>query len=272
MTDYIQISFPDLQPEQKDILIAQLADAGFGGFEEKEKRLEAFISKKDYNGQLLEEIAVKYQLQFKKAVIAATNWNHVWESNFQPVIIDDFVAIRAHFHPPVSSVKHDIFITPKMSFGTGHHATTLMMIKQMQDIDFTGKTVLDFGTGTGILAILAEKMGAKEILAIDNDEWSVQNAFENISRNNCKRIVLSHSSVLPSAGKFGLILANINKNVILENLVSFSGLLSAGGIMILSGLLTDDKQEVYTAALDCKLQNQRELVRNNWICLRFYTP
>jgi ribosomal protein L11 methyltransferase len=271
VTDYIQITFPDLQPEQKEILIAQLADAGYEGFEETETGLEAFVSKKDYDRQVLEEIVFKYQLHSKEVVIAATNWNHIWESNFQPVIIDDFAAIRADFHQPVTGVKHDVIITPKMSFGTGHHATTCMMIRQMQDIDFTGKTILDFGTGTGILAILAEKQGAKKILAIDNDEISVKNATENISRNNCKRITLNISSVVPAFNNFDIILANINKNIILENLKSLSGLLTTGGVMILSGLLTGDKEEVYKAALYCKLKNQRELTRNNWICLRFST-
>src|SRR5205085_7037613 len=137
-----------------------------------------------------------------------------WEKNFERVIIDDFVAIRAPFHKPIQKVTHEIVITPKMSFGTGHHATTFMMIQQMQDVDFKNKKVLDFGTGTGILAILAEKLGATKITAIDNDEWSISNANENIKTNNCRNIQLLLSDSPMLSQKFDVILANINKSVI----------------------------------------------------------
>src|SRR6185503_10136910 len=159
--DYIKITFADLQPEQKEILIAQLADAGYEGFEEADNSLDAFISKKDFDKSLLNEISYKYQTPYTSKKIAETNWNKIWESNFEPVIVEDYVAVRADFHKPITHTNFEIVITPKMSFGTGHHATTYMMIEMMKETDLKNKTVLDFGTGTGILAILAEKGGAE---------------------------------------------------------------------------------------------------------------
>ncbi|MBK6935571.1 MAG: 50S ribosomal protein L11 methyltransferase [Chitinophagaceae bacterium] len=185
MNNYIQITFTNLQPEQADMLIAQLSEAGFDGFEEGENLLKAFIPENDYNKFLLKELTYKYRLQYAEQVIPEQNWNALWESNFQPVVVDDFVGVRACFHEPISSVEYEIGITPKMSFGTGHHATTYMMMQQMRNIPFLGKSVFDFGTGTGVLAILAEKLGAASVFAIDNDDWSIENARENCQFNNC---------------------------------------------------------------------------------------
>src|SRR6187397_408555 len=195
--DYIKITFADLQPEQKEILIAQLADAGYEGFEEKDNSLDAFINSKGFDTVILKEISFKYQTPYTKEKIAETNWNQVWESNFEPVIVNDYVAIRADFHKPITNTKFEIVITPKMSFGTGHHATTYMMIEQMRCIDFTNKKVFDFGTGTGILAILASKLGASSVTAIDIDEWSIKNAEENFQKNNIQSVNLYQSAVLP---------------------------------------------------------------------------
>ncbi len=250
-------------------MIAQLADAGFEGFEEKDNSLDAFISKNNFDTTLLNEISFKYQTAYTLERIAETNWNQVWESNFEPVIVDDYVAVRADFHKPVTNTKFEIIITPKMSFGTGHHATTYMMIELMKEIDFNGKTVLDFGTGTGILAILAEKSGAKKIHAIDNDDWSIANAEENFKKNNCKKIVLRKASDASSEIKFDIILANINKNVILENFENLGQLLKPNGVILLSGLLTSDKEEIFTAAKRSGFTLKKELDRNNWICLKF---
>ena len=266
--DYIKITFTELQPEQREILIAQLADAGYEGFEERDNSLDAFINTKGFDAHILNEISFKYQTPYTKEKIAETNWNQIWESNFEPVVVDDFVAVRAGFHKPITTTKFEIIITPKMSFGTGHHATTYMMIGLMKDIDITGKSVLDFGTGTGILAILAERSGAKNILAIDNDDWSIANAEENFAKNNCNKIILKKASDTTSERKFDIILANINKNVILENLVLLAEQLNKGGQILLSGLLYDDKEEVLRIAADLRLTLRKELIRNNWIALQ----
>jgi ribosomal protein L11 methyltransferase len=269
VNQFIQISFADLQPEQKDILIARLAEAGFEGFEETEKGLEAFINENEFDRSILEEIVFKYQIHYSENKIEATNWNQLWESNFQPVIVNSFVAVRADFHEPVNGVEHEIIITPKMSFGTGHHATTYMMIEQMKDIDFKGKSVFDFGTGTGILAILAEKLGAEKILAVDNDDWSIENAIENIEKNECKKVVIKKDSTVFGENKYDIILANINKNVILENFHSLISNLSATGFLIISGILKEDKDDMLEEAAKFVISLEREFENSGWICLKF---
>jgi|KBSSwiS6_1023812.scaffolds.fasta_scaffold00751_6 ribosomal protein L11 methyltransferase len=268
MSNYIQIEFQNISTEQSDMLIAELADYGYEGFEEAGNSLKAFIKENDYDELLLGETAGRYNISFNKIIIAETNWNQVWESNFQPVIVDDFVAIRAEFHEPILSVQHEIVITPKMSFGTGHHATTYMMIQQMREIDFNDKSVFDFGTGTGVLAILAEKLGAKKVIATDNDEWSINNAGENIVRNDCTNIELRLSSEVPSNESFDIILANINKNVILSNLQLLIKQVKKNGILLLSGLLKEDQEDILQAADQADLKFMNILERNNWLGIR----
>jgi len=269
MNNYIQISFTDCPPETVDILVAELSEAGFEGFEEKEHSLLAYIKEEALNVELLNRLKDAYQINWSAEIIPPTNWNSVWESSFTPVIVDDFCAIRAEFHLPVNKVEQEIIITPKQSFGTGHHATTYMMIQQMRLIDFRSKEVFDFGTGTGVLAILAEKLGAGKILAIDNDDWSIENASENLDRNNCTRIQLEKAQEVPEGQKFDIILANINKNVILSNLQSLYAALASGGILLLSGLLPADKEEIVSTAdllhLDLEQFSQKEY----WISLKF---
>lgn len=267
--DYIQITFPDLQPEQIEILVAQLSDAGYKGFEEHENSLDAFISKKNFDALVLNEVAYKYQLRFKTSLLSETNWNQLWESNFQPVVVNDFVSVRADFHPPLPGTEFEIIITPKMSFGTGHHATTHMMIELMREIDFKGKKVLDFGTGTGILAILAEKLGAATVLAIDNDDWSIENAAENFVRNKCDKICLQKKAVPAGETNADITLANINKNVILATWKSLCSSLSAGGVLLLSGLLKEDKPEILSVAKKSDLKLTKELARDGWLCIQF---
>ena len=269
MPDYIQITFSDLQPEQKDILIAQLSDAGFEGFEETEDVLKAFIKSKEFDKLLLEEITFKYQLKYRESAIKNTNWNQVWETNFQPIVIDDFVSIRADFHEPIKNVDFEIIITPKMSFGTGHHATTHMMIEQMREIDFKEKLVFDFGTGTGILAILAEKLGAREVMTVDNDDWSIENAEENFIRNNSSKIKIQKISTASLKMNFDIILANINKNVIRDNFPALVNQLKKPGLLLLSGLLEEDFEEINSIASDFNLKMKKKLIRNNWVCIKF---
>lgn len=269
MEHYIQVSFTDCNPEKREILIALLADAGFSGFEEESAELRAFLAEKDYEPDALLEIAGRLDCAFTATQIESRNWNAIWESGFQPVIVDDFVTIRAGFHPPATGVKHEIIITPKMSFGTGHHATTYLMISMMQHQEFAGKKVFDFGTGTGVLAILAEKLGAAEVLAIDNDEWSITNAKENIEMNQSKLIRIEQADSAAPADKSDIILANINKNVILENLVLLKQELKPSGRLLISGLLNTDETDILEAAAAVGLQFLDISEKNNWICLLF---
>lgn len=268
MNKYIAVEFKNISNEQSDLLIALLNEIGFDGFEEEERNLKAFIPENNFDKSLLQQSIGPLQISFSETIIEETNWNQVWESSFEPVVVDDFVAVRAHFHEPMKLVKHEIVITPKMSFGTGHHATTYMMLEQMGKAVFHNKTVFDFGTGTGVLAILAEKSGAKKIIAIDNDEWSIENANENIIRNNCVAIELKLCATANIENKFDIILANINKNVILENLEFLKKQLLPGGILLISGLLASDEQEILSECNKKGLKFDEKTERHNWLCIK----
>lgn len=253
--------------EDQELLIAQLSDYNTSGFEQQEEELIAWFNADDYDEEGIKAIVTSFPYQID--IVKEQNWNELWEKDFQPVVIDDFCAIRADFHQPISNVSHEIIITPKMSFGTGHHATTYMMIQQMENISFQDKTVFDFGTGTGILAILAEKLGAKTVYAIDLDEWSINNAIENISRNQCKSIELFQASSVPVSKTFDLILANINKNVILHHLQDLVKAINNDGAILFSGLLNDDEDDIISACKGFPLKLLRKISRGNWISLYF---
>ena len=273
MNNHIQISITHLEPGQAEMLIAQLSEAGFDGFEECDHVLRAFISEKKYDRKLVQELLHNHY-SFTEQLIPEQNWNSLWESNFEPVIVNDpvtlspWVSIRAHFHPPVYYAEYDILITPKMSFGTGHHATTYLMIQQMRKIDFSGKRVFDFGTGTGILAILAAMMGALHVVASDNDTWSIDNASENIRNNHCKNITIKQSDSVTN-GPYDIILANINRNIILDNISTIAGQLAPQGVLLISGLLVEDIRDMIAAASNFSLQLTEKTSKNNWVCLRF---
>ena len=269
MSKHIQIIFTDIQPEQQEWVIAHLAEAGYDGFEESADQLKAYVGEESFDRTYLRDLAYKYQLSYSTEIISEQNWNQAWESDFHPVVVDDFAAIRADFHAPIPNVKYDIIITPKMSFGTGHHATTLMMVEQMQKLDFVDKSVLDFGTGTGVLAILAEKMGALNITAIDLDEWSIRNAAENIERNDCTHIHLHQANSLEEDGAYDIILANINRNVILENFERISSLLNKEGLFLCSGFLREDLEILLSTANKCSFQMDDQQQKDNWFCLKF---
>ena len=172
----IEVTITVLNEETKEELVALLSNIFYDAFEEDGLQLKAFIKEEHFDEEALRQLLEPYKATYATMAIQEQNWNEVWESNFAPVVVGDFCAIRAHFHPPFTNVQHEIIITPKMSFGTGHHATTYMMIDQMSGIDFKDRSVADFGTGTGVLAILAEKLGSSYVWAIDYDDWSINNA------------------------------------------------------------------------------------------------
>lgn len=267
MSDYIQLIFQPVTSQQSEQLIAELNEIGFEGFEEADDCLKAFIPEADFNEEKIKVITGNEGFSYTRSVIKETNWNQVWESNFDPVVVDDFVAVRASFHAPVSSVEQEIVITPKMSFGTGHHATTFMMMQQMREIAFTNKKVFDFGTGTGVLAILAARLGAAEVLAVDNDDWSIVNAGENIENNNVANIHLEKAGDAAGQGRFDIILANINKNVILANLAVLRERLMPQGQLLLSGLLVTDEPDIRAALEEHGLRVVSRRERHNWLCL-----
>ena len=266
MSNYCEITLTAQQPIQ-EMLIAELAEMGFDGFEEQEDSLKAFVPEELYPHELLNILLKKYDISYTKSIIKKQNWNQLWESNFEPVQVDDFVGIRASFHPPFQNVAHELVITPKMSFGTGHHATTYLVMQMMKDLPFERAKVYDFGTGTGILSILAEKLGATEILAVDNDEWCIENASENISINHCKYIDIQKVDSINEIEPYEIILANINKNIILENLTGLYNGLKINGHLVLSGLLVTDEKDILD---DCKalgLITLKVEERNGWIAI-----
>jgi len=265
---YLQIAIPTPDPSLQEILIARLSALGYEGFEEHDDYLDAYIPETNFDAQALQDILLGHQLTCHTERLEQRNWNEEWEKNFQPVVVDDFCAIRAGFHAPIARVEHELVITPKMSFGTGHHATTYMMIDAMRRLDFTGKSVFDFGTGTGVLAILAERLGARQVLAIDHDDWSIDNAGENSRENHCNAITLIKSDTVPSQPNgFDIILANINKHVILQHLPLIGQQLRKGGVILLSGLLVEDEPEIRAAAVKNNLPISVRMTKGNWICL-----
>lgn len=269
MSDYNELTIT-ADETTREILIAELAAIGYDGFEETGDELKAYIPAADYSQPDLNIIFNKYHVKYSKSDISKQNWNQVWESNFEPVQVDDFVGIRAGFHPSFKNVAHEIVITPKMSFGTGHHATTYMVMKLMEEIDFKGKTVFDFGTGTGILAILAEKLGAKQVIGVDNDDWCIENASENISINQCKNIDIHKVDRMNDDVRYDIILANINRHIILDNLVALKQSIAENGQLILSGLLKSDEHEILEACVALELRHKKTLERNGWIALWFF--
>ena len=265
---YTKVEFINITSETGEILIAGLSELDYDGFEEGDKKLSAYISSLLFDENALKQLAENYEVVYTISEIQATNWNKLWESNFQPVIVDDFCSVRADFHEPSPGTKYEIVITPKMSFGTGHHATTYMMMQQMEHIDFNHKRVLDFGTGTGVLAILAAKLGADKVVAIDNDDWSIENAKENFDRNN-SRIDLWKTETAATGDRYDIILANITRNVIIDNFSAFKSGLSENGTLLLSGLLKEDEAEITAQAGSFGFIFQNKLQRENWICLKF---
>ncbi len=264
----IKITFSKIDEERQDILIAQLSELGYEGFEQNPGELLAYIADSKFNEAALVEVADG--LEYIKEAIAQQNWNELWESNFEPVVVEDFCTLRADFHDIEVTTPYDIIITPKMSFGTGHHATTQLVMLMMKDIDMKGKQVLDFGTGTGVLAILAEKLGASYILAIDNDDWSVENARENAERNGCNNITIIKvdGDQLPAI-QTDLILANINRHILLQYMHQLYTNTKMGGTVVMSGLLVEDKEIIMTEAKKAGLTFFHYAELNNWISLVF---
>jgi len=267
MSTYIEIKITVGNKEQQEILLARLAAAGANGFQEEKDMLKAFVAAEMYDEPLFTSILQEQGVAFQVAEIKETNWNAEWEAGFEPVRIGHFCAIRAGFHPPITDVQYEIVITPKMSFGTGHHGTTHMMMAAMEQLPVKGASVFDFGTGTGVLAILAEKMGAASIAAIDNDDWSIANAMENFNANNCSKILLIKQETIVSDDAYNIILANINRHIILEQLPVIQQHLLPGGVVLFSGLLTGDKPLVLEKAGLHQLALVQEWEMNGWICL-----
>ena len=227
-----------------EILIAELGYAGFESFVETQEGATAYIQKEEWNADILEDIQIlnseEFKITFEFNEIEQINWNKEWEKNFSPIVVDDVCAVRAPFHDTFDT-QYDIIIEPKMSFGTGHHETTHMMIQHILKNDFKGKSVLDMGCGTGVLAILAELKGAKPIDAVDYDNWCYLNSLENVERNNCQHITVIEGDASALQGKtYDVIIANINRNILMQDMKRYVSCLNDNGILFLSGFYNDD--------------------------------
>jgi ribosomal protein L11 methyltransferase len=256
--------------EFSEILMAEIAEAGFDTFMETEKGFEAYVEEKNFNADLIDSIKEKYKavnpLLFFYDQVKKQNWNEEWEKNLQPIIVDDRCLVRAEFHKIEKQYPYEIIITPKMSFGTGHHQTTYLMIQSQLDIDHTNKRVMDAGCGTAILSIMASKLKAKEVEAFDIDEWSVINGTENIQNNHCQNIHIHQGKIddMKFEGKFDLILANINKNILLSEMKSYANYLDAGGQLLISGFYTHDIGDLLNEANKHQLTEVSRKDRETW--------
>ena len=254
----------------KDILIARLFLLGFDSFDETDKKLKGYIDEKKVTDFFLEELKIISKTSFTFSSLENKNWNELWESNFHPIMIGENCFVRAPFHEK-KEVKYDVLISPKMAFGTGHHETTRMMILELFNLQNVPKKVLDVGCGTGILSILSEKIWSTKVMAIDTDNWAIENSLENLKINKCVNTKLTHGGIetQEESGEYDLILANINTNVLVQDLKSYFNLLQLNGILILSGFLFEDFLKINKQAtkLGLILINQNE--EKKWQCVVF---
>ena len=256
-----------------DILVAELGEVGFESFTENQDGVVAYIQKADWNASLLSDIQIlqsdEVHFSYEVKEIEQVNWNEEWEKNFEPIVVDNEVSIRAPFHKD-PGLAYDIVIEPKMSFGTGHHETTHLMVQHLRSMDLQGQQVLDMGCGTGILAIFAEMKGAKAIDAIDIDNWCYENSIENVERNKCKSIsVFEGDSSLLKPKTYDLIIANINRNILLSDMAIYAGSLKNKGTLLLSGFYTEDIEKINACAEKNGLLLDKKLERNNWVGLKY---
>ncbi|MFN8288152.1 MAG: 50S ribosomal protein L11 methyltransferase [Chitinophagales bacterium] len=272
---YTVYEFTTADEIEQSWLISILSDYGFDGFEETTSVLKAYVPVNTVTDARIKDILHQNEfdhISFNSAPLEDKNWNEEWEKNFEPVSVAGKVGIRAPFHAPMN-LPYEIVIEPKMSFGTGHHATTAGVIELMLNLDFVGKSVLDFGSGTGVLAILAEKLKAAKIVAIDNEEWAFRNCIENTERNGSVNVEVIHGDdSYTFTEKFDIILANINRHVILKNLEAWTGLLKPGGLIIISGILLADKTDINACAEACNLRVKQILENNGWLAILLERP
>lgn len=272
--DFIELTV-EAPRELADILVAELAEVGFDTFEDTDAGFCAYTTEDAFRPDAVAEIMSRYEAQgalnHSHRIITRQNWNAEWEKNFQPLIIAERVSVRAPFHPQPAGVNYDIVIMPRMSFGTGHHETTALMIENQLGIDHQGLRVLDMGTGTGILAIMAEMLGARQILAVDTEPWTVENARDNAVENHCHTIEsrLGGVETLADEAPFDLILANINRNVLLEDMHEYARLLPSGRPILFSGFYEEDLAKITAEAARCGLRYQRHRTLRSWVSALF---
>lgn len=271
--NYIEITINTPGEQEGEIVLAMLGDFPFDSFQQDGGQLKAYIPENEYDA-CSSDIAAYLKgegLAFEIAEIGHQNWNELWESNFEPIVVEQRCLIRAPFHSPGTAFEQEVVIMPKMSFGTGHHATTYLMVSEIMESDPAGLSGLDMGSGTGVLAILAAKRGAVRMDAVDIDPWAKENAEENIAANGVENIVtplLGDASLLQGRS-YDFILANINRNTLLEDMEAYNTSLRQGGFIVFSGILEEDIPAIRTKAESLGLVFIRQNIRNGWACVRF---
>lgn len=256
------------------ILIAQLEDTAFESFEETEEGVSAYVQKDVWSENILSEIEIltneNFKISYTTNEIEPVNWNEEWEKNFSPIDVDGICHVRAPFHP-ATNAKYEIVIEPKMSFGTGHHETTHMMIQHLLDLDVTNKKTIDMGCGTAILAILAEMKGAHPIDAVDIDNWCYLNSIENAERNTCKHISVYEcdASWLNDGQKYDVFIANINRNILLNDMATYVNCMNDNAVLLLSGFYTEDFEAINACCEKLGLSFESKKERNNWLGLKY---
>ncbi|MBI9033304.1 MAG: 50S ribosomal protein L11 methyltransferase [Bacteroidales bacterium] len=257
----------------RDLLVAELAEIGFESFVETDNGLQAYIIEADFDESKIMSLNVfdlpLCSIEYSFKPIVEQNWNAVWESNYEAVLIADQCYVRAPFHEAIPEVKYDIVIEPKMSFGTAHHPTTSLMTEFVLELDLDNKSFLDMGCGTGLLAILAAKRGAKPVSAIDIDEWAYENSIENCERNQVEYIDVLKGGAEVIEGSFDIILANINRNILLNDMHHYTDHITAKGTLILSGFYEHDLAMIQEKAEGLGYEYQNHKIKNNWVAAKF---
>jgi len=271
---YLEFSFTVIPKKPGlEILLAELSQFSFETFIEEPNSIKAYVLEDNYNFDFKSSIIFNnpdFNVSYIRRRIKQENWNLKWEENFQPIKVSKDCIVRSSFHQIDKKCKYDLIINPKMSFGTGHHETTLLMLKKILQLNLNSKNVLDIGCGTGVLSILASKMGAKNVLAIDIDKWAYENTLENIGKNNCQniKVVLDGFSAIGN-NKFHVICANINRNVLLKELDIFHSVLFKNGLLLLSGFYVEENQMLINKALSNNFKLNQSLQENKWSLLQF---
>ncbi|MCL2511352.1 MAG: 50S ribosomal protein L11 methyltransferase [Bacteroidales bacterium] len=271
--EYIEIAcrYPDNFPGE-EVLPVLLGEIGFESFIETEEGVSAYIPSDRFSENALNELfaSLPEKIRYEKNIIPDQNWNAVWESNFEMVLIDENCIVRAPFHEKQGNFEFELIIEPRMAFGTAHHETTFQMLQLLLKEDVTGKTVLDMGCGTGIIAILAEKKGAASVTAIDNDEWAYNNTCDNLHINNTKvtKAFLGDASLLGDE-HYDVIFANINRNILLQDMKNYCNVLNDNGVIFFSGFYTEDVETIQKEAEKYGLHLKTQSEKNNWSALKF---
>ncbi len=271
MQNYLEFNFKINPPKPwSEILMAELIEVGFDSFTEETDGILGYVQKDLLKEEELKNLEIfknqEVKIEYSFSEMPNINWNEEWEKNFDPINIEDKVLIRAEFHES-GNFEHEIIIQPKMSFGTGHHATTYLMIQQMLDMDFKNKKVLDMGCGTSVLAIFAKQNGAGETLAIDIDEWSVENSIENAARNNVEFKIEQGTADNLGKENFDIILANINRNILISDILVYEKVLNKGGQLLLSGLCFFDVDDILDVCTENNLVLEKKIQREEWVSL-----